>query len=141
MSVPFLCPVCREILSKNSSSLACGNRHSFDIAKEGYVNLAVGKSDSGDSPEMCRGRHEFLSADYYLPFASAIADECIKNGSKSICDAGCGEGYYLRSIKKRLPEASFVGLDLAKTSVKIASKAERTEISPISYAVAGIFVS
>lgn len=139
MTSKFSCPVCSRPLKKDGSSLLCENRHSFDIAKEGYVNLALGKSDSGDNPDMCRGRHDFLSADYYLPFASEIANECIKNSSKNICDAGCGEGYYLRKIKEIIPCSFLVGLDLAKTSVKIASKSEKGKESPISYAVAGIF--
>jgi 23S rRNA (guanine745-N1)-methyltransferase len=109
------------------------------MAAEGYVNLVVGKSGSGDSPEMCRGRHEFLSAGYYRPFAEAIADEVARQGAKAVCDAGCGEGFYLRTLRERLPDASLVGLDLAKTSIKLAARAEKGRENPISYAVAGIF--
>ncbi len=136
---PFLCPHCRGMLAEKGRALVCGRGHSFDLAAEGYVNLAVGKNGSGDSPAMCRGRHNFLTAGYYRPFADAIADEVAKHGVKTVCDAGCGEGFYLRTLRERLPDAAFVGLDLAKTSVKLAARAEKGRENPVSYAVAGIF--
>ncbi len=142
MITDIICPVCKSQLIKNGASLVCERRHCFDIASEGYVNLAIGKSSSGDSPEMCRARHDFLSKGYYRPLAEKIAEVLSENAPKSpslVCDAGCGEGFYLREIKKLLPEYSYIGFDLAKTSVKIAAKSEKNEKRPISYAVAGIF--
>ncbi len=137
---PFLCPHCRQPLAEKGRALVCPKGHSFDLAAEGYVNLAVGKNGAGDSPEMCRGRHEFLTAGgYYRPFADVIAHEVVKHGAKAVCDAGCGEGFYLRTLREILPDAALVGLDLAKTSVKLAARAEKGKENPISYAVAGIF--
>lgn len=135
----LLCPICRSELFRVGQSLKCQNRHCFDIASEGYVNLAVGKSDSGDSPDMCRARHSFLSSGYYRPLSERIAHHIKENNAKTVCDAGCGEGYYSRIIKELLPCTDIVGFDLAKTSVKIAAKAEKGSSSPITYAVAGIF--
>ena len=137
--IPLLCPVCKGELTLSGSSYVCPSRHCFDIAKEGYVNLALGKSDSGDSSDMCRARHEFLKAGYYRPLADKIADVLCENGSKSICDAGCGEGYYDRMIKSRIPDADVVALDLAKTSVRLGAREEKCSSAPIRYAVAGIF--
>ena len=137
--IPLLCPVCKGELTRTESSYLCPGRHCFDIAREGYVNLAIGKSDSGDSSEMCRARHEFLNAGYYAPLSGKIAEIMLENGIKSICDAGCGEGYYDRRIKEFIPDAEIVALDLARTSVKLGSREERGKSSPIRYAVAGIF--
>ena len=137
--IPFLCPSCSLPLRIEGSSYKCDNKHCFDIAKEGYVNLAVGKSDSGDDPEMCRARRDFLSAGYYKPLVDEFSDVLLSLNAKSICDAGCGEGYYDRVIKDVLPEADIIGLDLAKTSVKLGAKAEKGKNDPIRYAVAGIF--
>ena len=36
----LLCPICGKPLSSDGKCFRCENRHSFDIAKEGYVNLA-----------------------------------------------------------------------------------------------------
>ena len=136
----FLCPHCRQRLAPKERALVCPKGHSFDLATEGYVNLAVSKSGaSGDNPAMCRGRHEFLSTGAYAPLADAVACEMIKHGVTSVCDAGCGEGFYLRSLRQALPNATLVGLDLAKTSIKLAARAEKGKENPIAYAVAGIF--
>ena len=138
MSV-FLCPKCKKALNKTGNSLKCENGHCFDIASEGYVNLVMGKISGGDSPEMCRARHEFLNAGYYEPFSKGISSVIKEFSALKICDAGCGEGYYSRVIKGENENAEIVGFDLAKTSVKYASKAERSKNDPINYAVCGIF--
>lgn len=142
MITDIICPICKAPLVKSGASLVCEKRHTFDFSAEGYINLAIGKPSSGDSPEMCRARHDFLSKGYYKPLAVGIAEALSESAPKSpalICDAGCGEGFYLREIQKLLPEYSYVGFDLAKTSVKLAARAEKNSERPISYAVAGIF--
>ena len=138
MSV-FLCPKCRRALSQIGNSLKCENGHCFDVASEGYVNLVLGKISGGDSPDMCRARHDFLNAGYYEPFAKGISSVIKEFSASKICDAGCGEGYYSRVIKSENEDAEIVGFDLAKTSVKYASKAEKGKDDPIKYAVCGIF--
>ncbi len=135
----FLCPKCKNALSKVGASLKCEKGHCFDIASEGYVNLVMGKISGGDSPEMCRARHEFLNAGYYEPFARRISAVIKEFSASRICDAGCGEGYYSRIIKCENQSAEIVGFDLAKTSVKLASKVEKGKTDPINYAVCGIF--
>lgn len=139
MSSPFLCPHCRGRLRNEGSSLRCEKGHCFDLASEGYINLAVGKNTAGDSAEMCRARKDFLASGAYRPFAEALTRILTEHRAETVCDAGCGEGFYLRTIKDRLPNALLVGLDLAKTSIKLAAKAEKGKENPISYAVAGIF--
>lgn len=138
----LLCPICRSALSSDGKSLSCEQHHTFDIAKEGYVNLAPGRSGSGDSREMCRARRDFLATGYYSRFAETVAvavSEHIPSSRSLICDAGCGEGYYLREMKSHLTEAELVGFDLAKDSIRLAAKAEKGTKRPITYAVAGIF--
>lgn len=138
MSV-FLCPKCKSALTKIGNSLKCEKGHCFDLSSEGYVNLVMGKISGGDSPDMCRARHEFLSAGYYEPFAKGISAVINEFSAVKICDAGCGEGYYSRVIKSENENAEIVGFDLAKTSVKLAAKAEKGKRDPINYAVCGIF--
>ncbi len=135
----FLCPKCKNPLVRLGNSLKCKSGHCFDLSSEGYVNLVLGKISGGDSSDMCRARHEFLGAGYYEPFAKGISRVLKEFSAVKICDAGCGEGYYSRVIKNENENAEIVGLDLAKTSIKYASKAERGKSDPISYAVCGIF--
>ena len=39
MSLEYSCPLCSNLLIKTANMLSCENNHSFDFAKEGYVNL------------------------------------------------------------------------------------------------------
>jgi len=57
-------------------ALACANRHSFDIARQGYVSLTAGGSHpSGDTSAMVRARAEFLGTGAYEPIAQTLLDE------------------------------------------------------------------
>lgn len=143
----FLCPVCKSALSKQGKSYICQNMHCFDLSKEGYVNLAAAKgisSLSGDSPEMAKSRHAFLSGGYYEPLAKKLAEFINKQNPSQVCvlDAGCGEGYYTRCVRENLTcDSLFYGIDLSKESVKIAAKCEKVlpEEKRAHFAVAGIF--
>ena len=113
----ILCPVCRKILSKQDKAYKCENRHSFDIAKEGYINLYLHKSQkSGDNVDMIKDRRDFLNKDYYR----FLLDEVNKqlDIDDSIIDLACGEGYYT----SRFISKDKIGIDLSKSGLKIASK-------------------
>ncbi len=106
--------------------------HSFDVAREGYVNLLRRHKKLpgtvGDAPEMLRARREFLARGFYEPLsdvvnemvATAVAD----HPAPVIVDVGCGEGYYLRRLAQRLAgqPAALFGVDIAKTAVRLAAK-------------------
>jgi 23S rRNA (guanine745-N1)-methyltransferase len=133
--------VCSEALDITGKSYICPSRHTFDIAKEGYVNFALGKSESGDSAQMCLSRRNFLSKGYYSRFSKLICDTVEKYCNPgSLCDAGCGEGYYLRGLRERFADADLFGIDLAKEAVKLAAKAEKqSSLKKNLYSVCGIF--
>ena len=38
----LICPVCGAALGEASGALRCERGHSFDLAREGYVNLLTG---------------------------------------------------------------------------------------------------
>ncbi|MDO5440029.1 MAG: methyltransferase domain-containing protein [Erysipelotrichaceae bacterium] len=120
------CPICNEELVKIDNVYRCLNRHNYDIAKEGYINLLrkQGGKDFGDSPDMVKARRAFFSKDYYHPLKIKLT-ELIKNYSpSSILDLGSGEGYYTNYFKDKI-DADIVGIDIAKEAVRIASKQNR----------------
>lgn len=143
----LICPKCKGTLYKNNNSLTCESKHTYDIAKQGYVNLVLGsKGGQGDDTEMCRARHEFHNGDYYACLADKLSEICLRSKIYSIIDAGCGEGYYLRKIRDAYEKngkslVSACGIDLAKEAIAIAAKSEKMlpEEQRIEYAVAGIF--
>ena len=68
------CPICREPLVLNAGALRCINRHSYDIAAEGYVNLLlIGRKDPGDNADMVAARRAFLLKGYYGKLSSALS--------------------------------------------------------------------
>ncbi len=52
MKTYFTCPVCGKPLEQTEKSFVCADRHTFDTAAEGYVNLSPPRKDadrSGDA--------------------------------------------------------------------------------------------
>lgn len=141
MTIPILqCPVCKSHLFKYSQVLQCNNNHSFDIAKQGYINLLLTKHKSskkpGDSKSMLLSRKSFLNTGYYNKLSvklNIIIEDLIKqnktyNNSYRILDIGCGEGYYLTELRKYFIDKShafFYGVDISKNAIKLAASRER----------------
>lgn len=67
----LICPLCGEMLKKTEKSLICPNRHSFDIARQGYVHLlpvqSKHSSSPGDTREQVVSRRRFLEGDTTPP--------------------------------------------------------------------------
>lgn len=120
------CPICNEELVKIDNVYRCLNRHNYDIAKEGYINLLKkqGGKDFGDSPEMVKARRSFFTNDYYKPLKEKLTEIISLMNPQSILDLGSGEGYYTNYFKDKL-DADIVGIDIAKEAVRIASKQNR----------------
>jgi len=129
----YRCPVCREPLERHEKAYACGNRHTFDIAREGYVNLLLahqkGSKQPGDSREMAASRAAFLARGHYGPLADRI-DALLKRflpPRARILDAGCGEGYFLSRLRPEQANGDVAswGIDISKASIKLAAKRDR----------------
>lgn len=120
------CPVCSQELLRIENCLKCNDNHSFDIAKEGYVNLlsAHKSGDSvGDNKEMARFRRDFLNKDYYITLADAVGD-CLEKYTKetdTVLDICCGEGYYTNQLTKKY-NREYYGFDISKNMVRLAAK-------------------
>lgn len=135
-TVPFdalICPLDGEALQREETLWRCSTGHSFDIAREGYVNLLPVQNkrsrDPGDSKAMIAARRRFLNAGHYEPIAAAVArvvlGACATPSVLRCLDAGCGEGYYLRQVINAAgaPCAlSVVGVDISKWAVQSAAK-------------------
>ena len=67
----LICPICKELLQRQDRSLVCQNNHSYDIARQGYVNLLTVQQkhslNPGDTREQVLSRRAFLEAGYYAP--------------------------------------------------------------------------
>ena len=121
----LICPICGNELHKTDRNYCCEQNHSFDIARQGYVNLlTVQQKHSlvpGDTREQVLSRRAFLEAGYYAPIAKALMDTADRYGiSGQILDLGCGEGYYCAQLAEHL-HAQLTGLDISKEAVRCAA--------------------
>ena len=119
------CPICKEQLNLQDRQYLCPNRHSFDIARQGYVNLLTVQQkhslNPGDTREQVLSRREFLEAGYYAPIAQALVDAAKELGiTGQILDVGCGEGYYSARLADAL-DCPLTGLDISKEAVRCAA--------------------
>ncbi|WP_433233441.1 putative RNA methyltransferase [Micromonospora sp. CA-248260] len=71
------CPVCTQPLAAatDTRALRCPRRHSFDLARQGYVTLLAGRAPHvGDTAEMVAARADFLAAGHYDMISSTLAE-------------------------------------------------------------------
>ena len=121
----LICPVCGEKLNRQDRSFVCPNRHSFDMARQGYVNLlTVNQKHSlnpGDTREQVLSRRAFLEAGYYQPILDTLIETAKELGiTGPIIDVGCGEGYYSAGLAQAL-NAELTGFDISKEAVRCAA--------------------
>ena len=122
----FACPICQENLTLIETSLKCSNRHSFDLAKFGYVNLAPQiKQSANYDKENFQNRQQILEAGFYQAILEGISDIlATKPSAKTVLDIGCGEGFYSRKLQESHSDKIFYAFDISKDSVQIAAKSE-----------------
>jgi 23S rRNA (guanine745-N1)-methyltransferase len=129
------------VLLLNNKVWACANGHSYDVAKEGYVNLLLAQHKNskqpGDNKQMVSGRRAFLEQGFYQPLADAISKifkqhlaTLTEQTEVNFFDAGCGEGYYMDQVSLSCTDTDihtdihivFSGLDISKFAVQKAAK-------------------
>ena len=122
----FACPICQENLTLVESSLKCNNRHSFDIAKFGYVNLAPQiKQSANYDKENFQNRQQILEAGFYQAILEVVSDLLARSKtSTTVLDIGCGEGFYSRKLQESHSDKNFYAFDISRDSVQIAAKSE-----------------
>jgi len=157
--IAWKCPNCHAPLIPQTEQkpyvLRCAHGHSFDVAKQGYVNLLLpqkrGAALPGDSAEMVRARTAFLDGGYYRAFSDGVnrlvcdTVHAQKLDKPVILDAGCGEGYYTARLHDALREIGCspvcAGFDLSRDAVSHAAKRAKAAgtAETLSFAVASLF--
>ncbi|WP_369200569.1 putative RNA methyltransferase [Streptomyces sp. PU-14G] len=122
------CPVCQEPLDVTERSLRCAGRHTFDVARQGYVSLLSGakRTVNADSAAMVRARTEFLAAGHYGPLTDALARAAASLDlpeKSTLLDAGAGTGHYLAAVLEALPGAVGLALDTSQYALRRAARA------------------
>ena len=129
--IRLVCPICAKPLIKDDKRFVCEKSHSFDIARQGYVNLLPVQNKHslhpGDTNEMLTARRSFLDSGSYMPICSSVIDAVKKyrrTESPVVLDIGCGEGYYTELIKQSC-KGVYSGIDISKDGVRMACSRSR----------------
>ncbi|HKN53266.1 MAG TPA: rRNA (guanine-N1)-methyltransferase [Amycolatopsis sp.] len=120
------CSVCATPVELTERILRCANRHSFDLARQGYANLLHARIPAGtaDTQAMVAARAEFLATGVYDELARALARLVAEAaGAGLIVDAGAGTGYYLAHVLDAAPDATGLALDVSAVALRRAARA------------------
>ncbi len=126
----FSCPVCGGALIREPGRYVCPTRHSFDLSREGYVNLLPANRQHskapGDDKQMAQARTRFLDGGWYRPLQDELCKlvaALVPPGS-ALLDAGCGEGWYTAALAQVMEKhgGRTAGVDLSKPAIKKAAR-------------------
>ncbi len=130
----LICPHCTDLLVQKGQSVACASGHSFDVARQGYVNLMAGGQRAADgatsySADFVEARRTAIERGFFSALAAMLAEYFEKSWEPrllSILDAGSGEGSFLNLLARALGDRNFdapvaLGVDLAVPGVKHAA--------------------
>ena len=129
---PLSCPVCGLLLVRQDATYVCEENHTFDVAREGYVNLILPQHMRtrvpGDNAAMIDARARFLGGGHYAPVADAlvgaIAASLPEARPSVVIDAGCGDGYYLWRLRQAITATSVdaYGFDVSRHAIRRAAR-------------------
>jgi 23S rRNA (guanine745-N1)-methyltransferase len=118
------CPVCAAPLTGADASLVCASGHSFDVARQGYVDLSAGPvTHPGDTAEMVAARERVLAAGHFAFITAGLADATAAYDSGLIVDVGAGTGVHLKSLLETRPDALGLAVDVSKAALRRAARA------------------
>jgi 23S rRNA (guanine745-N1)-methyltransferase len=122
------CPQCgagtESPLALQGRTLRCPHGHSFDLARQGYVNLLThAVPANADTADMVAARERFLSSGAYAPIRDELARQV--GPARTVLEVGAGTGYYLAGC---LGGASSEGgrglaLDISPAAARRAARA------------------
>jgi 23S rRNA (guanine745-N1)-methyltransferase len=126
-SIMLLCPVrdCHLPLVRADRQLVCPRKHSFDIARSGYINLLQPQErrskQPGDTTTAVAARRRSHDRGVTEPLRNAIAEMIEASASDIVLDAGCGDGFYLGSLARQTGFDAH-GVDISTQAVDAAAR-------------------
>jgi 23S rRNA (guanine745-N1)-methyltransferase len=114
------CPVCEGDLALSDGALRCDAGHSFDVARQGYVNLLPG---SADTAAMVEARDEFLRTGQFDRLTRALVLQAGGfDAPGAVVDLGAGTGHYLSRTLDALPRNVGIAIDSSPAALRRAAR-------------------
>lgn len=123
------CPVCCDGLTvagpaaNAGRTLVCPQRHSFDVARQGYVSLATGGLPQADTASMVEARDEFLGSGHYAPIADGVVRALTDAAPGPFVDLAGGTGYYAARTLDASEGRWAIVVDASKYALRRAARA------------------
>lgn len=127
----FQCPICGNSMSVvDLKSFRCLQNHSFDFARQGYINLLTTPSKTKYDKQLFESRRYLMDEhSFFGPVIGKIGEiiQTYTNYNKLvILDTGSGDGTHLSNIRNILNDSDIdvtgVGIDIAKEGIIVAAK-------------------
>lgn len=116
------CPSCRQPLALGPSALSCADRHSFDLARQGYVNLLQAPEPANaDTVAMLGARARVHASGLFDEVADLVA---ARASGRRLLEVGAGTAHYLARALGDDPETVGIALDVAKAAARAAVRAD-----------------
>lgn len=116
------CPVCARALEVGVRTASCGQGHSFDVARQGHLNLlGATQPANADTPAMVDARARVLASGAFDAVDAALARRA--SGARTILDVGGGTGHHLARLLDAVPGARGVSLDVSVAAARRAARA------------------
>ncbi|MEJ8546271.1 putative RNA methyltransferase [Brevibacillus borstelensis] len=129
----FRCPICSGEMELNQeTSLQCASHHSFDLSRQGYVNVLSHGLKTKYDKQMFESRRLLYKSGAFQPLIDQISGKIIRTHESArtplkLLDAGCGEGSHLSGIREKVIQSLAhdflgVGVDIAKEGIYLAAR-------------------
>ena len=122
------CPRCGSgldlVAAGAGRALACASGHSFDVARQGYVNLLGGpEPGNADTPAMLAARERVHASGLFEPVAAEVVAQLV--GRPRVLEVGAGTAYYLARAIGDDDAGVGIALDVSKAAARVAARADR----------------
>lgn len=120
------CPRCAAAMTPVERSLRCAGGHSFDAARQGYVNLLSRPAGAAaDDAAMVAARQDVLTSGLYDALTAGLVDvvERVEAPPGCVVDVGAGTGHHTAAVLDALPRRVGLALDLSVYAARRAAKA------------------
>ena len=105
--------------------MVCSRRHSFDVARSGYVNLLQPQErrskQPGDAAAAVAARRRLHDRGVTRPLLDGISKLMNASARDVVLDAGCGDGFYLGMLAQE-SGCDAHGIDISIPAIDAAAK-------------------